>query len=630
MCGICGFASSKSHIVSSESIALKMLAVIRYRGPDDQGVFIDQGIALGVNRLSIIDLAAGHQPIHNENQALWIVYNGEIYNFPELKDFLTKKGHVFYTNSDTEVIIHLYEEYGYDCVNKLNGMFAFAVWDKKKDELFLARDRFGIKPLYYSDFDGQLVFASEIKAILQFPDFKREIDLSALDQYLSFEYVPTPRSIFQNIKKLPAGHFLIYKDHNLSIKKYWDISLIKTKSPLKEPEAEEKLLELLKSSVKRHLISDVPLGVFLSGGIDSSLITALASNFLKEGVKTFSIGFKEDSFDESRYIKQVASVYGAKHQHHIFDINDLCNLIPGAAVFLDEPFADASFFPTWLLSKLARQEVVVALSGEGGDELFAGYPTYQAHKLVKYYRMVPPFLRRGIIERIMFCLPVSMKNYSIDFKAKKFISSVNLPLELRHIYWMGAFNPQDKISLYAPALKQLASVRNIPEVLEFYPQVYQANDELDKLQYLDIKTYLEGGLLTKADRASMINSLEVRLPYLDNELAEFVFSLPPNLRLNNFKSKYILKNIAKGILPKTIIHRKKKGFGIPLAFWINAKLKNLILDVLAKEKIEKEGLFNYRFIEGLLKRHFANKEDNHKQIWTLFMFELWRQEYGRA
>lgn len=550
MCGICGFISLKIQPINKQDIIKKMLEVISYRGPDDEGAFVDNHAALGVRRLSIIDLNTGHQPMHNEDSSLWIVHNGEIYNFPELKSSLIEKGHVFYTKSDTEVIIHLYEEYGYECLSKLNGMFAFAIWDKNRNELFIARDRFGIKPLYYSDFDAQLLFASEAKSILRFPGFNKSLDLAALDQYLTFEYVPSPRSIFQKIRKLEPGNYLIYKNQNVHIQKYWDIAAVRTSSFIKEAEAEEKLLGLLKNSIKHHLISDVPIGVFLSGGIDSSFIAALASNFSSEKIKTFSIGFEDDSFDESKYIKQVASIFGCRHHHRIFGQNDLCVLIPKIAGFLDEPLADASFFPTFLLSQSARQEVTVALSGEGGDELFAGYPTYQAHKLAKYYRMVPRAVRENIIERIIMNLPVSMKNFSLEFKAKKFVGSADLPFALRHIYWMGSFNQQDKALLYGPALKRIDGSENVNEVLNNCFSTPQIEKELDKLQYLDIKTYLEGDLLTKSDRASMINSLEIRIPYLDHELVEFVFSLPADLRLNNFKSKYIFKNTARNILPK--------------------------------------------------------------------------------
>jgi asparagine synthase (glutamine-hydrolysing) len=627
MCGICGFISSKDYSISKQEIALSMLNTIRHRGPDDEGVFIDRDIVLGIRRLSIIDLTGGHQPIHNEDGSLWIVFNGEIYNFPELRETLIKKGHIFYTKTDTEALIHAYEEYGSDCVNKLKGMFAFAIWDKGKNELFLARDRFGIKPLYYSELNGQFIFASEIKAILEFPGFKRELDPVALDQYFTFEYVPAPRSIFKRIKKLPAAHTLNYKNKDICVHKYWDINFSQRRNYDNEGEVEERLLELLKEATRSHLLSDVPLGVFLSGGIDSSIITALTSNLSANRIKTFSIGFKEDSFDESRYIRQVAKLYESEHFHQDFQANDLVSLLPEAARFLDEPLADASFFPTYLLSRFTRQEVKVALSGDGGDEIFAGYPTYQAHKLAKYYRMIPSILRESVFKRVVMNLPVSMDNFSFDFKAKKFISSASLPLGIRHISWMGSFNQQDKNELYSLAFKEILQKESPSEGVDDSFNAMQISDALDKLQYFDINTYLQDDLLVKTDRASMAHSLEVRVPYLDHELVEFVFSLPPNLRLNNFKTKYILKKAVKKLLPQKIINRKKKGFGIPVAFWLKGGLRHLISDVFKKGALEKEEMFNYKYIENLLQQHFANKIDNRKKIWTILMFELWFQEY---
>jgi asparagine synthase (glutamine-hydrolysing) len=627
MCGICGFVSLKSYSLSKQDILLKMVNALRHRGPDDEGIFIEKDIALGVRRLSIIDLMSGHQPIHNEDKSIWIVYNGEIYNFLELREYLEKKGHIFYTKSDTEVIVHLYEEYGRHCVSKLNGMFAFTIWDRRKNELFLARDRFGIKPLYYSEFNGQFIFASEIKAILQFPDFAPELDLVSLDQYLTFEYIPAPRSIFKKIHKLPAAHSLIYKNKNISLDKYWGINFSLARNFVPEQEAKERLLELLKMAVKRHLISDVPLGVFLSGGIDSSTITALANNFSTDRIKTFSIGFKEDSFDESSYVRQVSKLYHTEHYHQDFTVGDLLNLLGEALHFLDEPLGDGSFFPTYLLSKFTKQNVKVALSGDGGDELFAGYPTYQAHKLIKYYQLIPAILREKIIERIILNLPVSMHNFSLDFKAKKFITSASSSLDIRHILWMGSFNHQDKIKLYAPALREILNLKDNFEPADIYFHEPGVNGELNRLQYFDIKTYLQDDLLVKTDRASMANSLEVRVPYLDYELAEFVFSLPADLRLNNLKTKYIFKKTVKGLLPNNIIHRKKKGFGIPVAFWIKEELKQLVLGMLEKNKIKREGLFNHQYIGDLLQQHFANKVDNRKKIWTLFMFELWLEKY---
>jgi asparagine synthase (glutamine-hydrolysing) len=628
MCGICGFVSTKNYSISKQDITLNMLNLIRHRGPDDEGIFVDSDTALGIRRLSIIDLAGGHQPIHNEDNSLWIVFNGEIYNFPELRESLIKKGHIFYTKTDTEVIIHSYEEYGQGCVKKLKGMFAFAIWDKKKNELFLARDRFGIKPLYYSEFNGQFIFASEIKSILQFPDFKKELDPVALDKYLTFEYVPSPRSIFKKILKLPAAHLLIYKNKNISLHKYWDINFSQTHNHFNEAEAQERLLGFLKEVIKRHLLSDVPLGVFLSGGIDSSIITSLASNFSIHRLKTFSIGFKEDSFDESRHIKQIANMYHTEHYHRDFEVKDLLQLLPEALHFMDEPLGDASFFPTYLLSKFTKQKVTVALSGDGGDEIFAGYPTYQAHKLTRYYRLIPPILREHVFKKMIMNLPVSMRNFSLDFKAKKFISSASSPLEARHINWMGSFSEQDKIGLFTPGLKETFERGCQSEEIDNYFTDIQTDNVLDKLQYFDIKTYLQDDLLVKTDRASMAHSLEVRVPYLDHELVEFVFGLPSGLRMKNFKTKYILKKIAKKLLPQNIINRKKKGFGIPVAFWLKGGLKDLIHEVFKKSEIQREGLFNHNYIQNLLQSHFENKVDNRKKIWTIFMFLLWQKEYN--
>lgn len=635
MCGVCGFVSQKIASGEKQNIISKMLAAISYRGPDDEGFFIEEPASLGVKRLSIIDLAKGHQPIHNENKSLWIVYNGEIYNFLQLREGLIKKGHTFYTQSDTEVIIHLYEEYGYDCVNKLNGMFVFAVWNKENNELFIARDRFGIKPLYYSEFSGGFLFASELKSILKFPGFRPNIDLAALDQYLTFEYVPSPLSIFKGIFKLPAGHFLSYRKNNLVIKKYWDLNPVNFDRHIREQEAQERLLSLLNTSVKRHLVSDVPMGVFLSGGIDSSMLTALASANSKDKIKTFSIGFREESFDESRYIKEVSRIFSTDHYHCVFDSRELIDLLPKAAMFLDEPFADASFFPAYALSRFTKQKVTVALSGEGADELFAGYPTYQAHKMVKYYRMIPFVIRKNIFEKLVMNLPVSMANFSFDFMARKFISAVSLPEILRHIHWMGAFNECEKKELYTVELKERLKNEVAAEGQEEFEKSFpnfsekSGNDgfNLNKLQYFDVKTYLQDDLLVKADRASMYNSLEIRVPYLDHELAEFVFGLPPTMRLNHFRSKYIFKKAVSRYLPKNIVTRKKKGFGIPVAFWVKKELKSLVYGVLESGKIKKEGLFNHQVIEKILREHSENKADNRKKIWTLFMLKLWLQEY---
>lgn len=626
MCGIAGFINPPEDSASGRLILEDMLKSIRHRGPDDEGLYLDDAVALGVRRLSIIDLKTGHQPIHNEDETAWVVCNGEIYNFPELKEELQKKGHIFYTGTDTEVIIHLYEDYGYECVTHLSGMFAFAVWDRKKQCLFLARDRFGIKPLYYSSAPGRLIFSSELKPIIKFPGFSKELDLHSLDKYLSLEYVPSPYSIFRNILKLPAGNILVYKDGSITTRRYWDIPFTEGNSrpPKKIKEIEEKLLFLLKKSVKAQLRSDVPWGIFLSGGVDSAAILALASGFSSDGVKAFSVKFNEASFDESLCSAAISELYGAEYYCRTFGAQDALDILEDENFLPDEPLADASLLPTYFLSRFSRRHITVAISGDGGDELFAGYPTYPAHKLARYYRRLPGFLRRGLIEKAVSGMPVSMKNFSLDFKAKQFIRGADYPLKMRHFLWMGAFSPGEKERLYSGSIRDYLNKSDAFMSVDNYLAECPAREEQDILQYLDIKTYLQDDLLVKTDRASMLNSLEVRVPYLDHELAEFAFQLPVGLRLRNFSTKYILKRALRQLLPKRILNRKKKGFGIPLGFWIQKELKDKFSSILLdKAYINKQGLFDCRYIEELLSQHLENKRDNRKKLWTLFMLLLW-------
>lgn len=626
MCGIAGFTGSPGDSGTRRAILEDMLKSIYHRGPDEEGLYLDGDAALGIRRLSIIDLKTGNQPIHNEDKNIWVACNGEIYNFPELKEGLQKKGHIFYTGTDTEVILHLYEDHGFDCVTHLNGMFAFAIWDKRKKILFLARDRFGIKPLYYSDTDNRLIFASEIKPILKFPGFSKKLDLYSLDKYLSFDYIPAPFSIFANIKKVPAGHILIYKDKQAILRRYWDISFAKNnvKYTKSIKENEEKLLYLLKKSVRAQLRSDVPWGIFLSGGVDSAAILALASGFSLKRIKTFSVKFKDASFDESVYSDAIAGLYDTEHYCEPFDATDVLNFLDNGNFFPDEPMADPSLLPAYFLAKFSRRHVTVALSGDGGDELFAGYPTYQAHKFARYYRYLPKFLRHGLIEGIIRRMPVSMKNFSFDFKAKQFIRGADYPLLLRHCLWMGAFSPEEKECLYSDQIRASLGKSDTFMHLNDYLSKCPAREEQDILQYLDVKTYLQDDLLVKIDRASMLNSLEVRVPYLDHELAEFAFQLPAGLRLHNFTTKYILKRALKPLLPKQIVNRRKKGFGIPLGFWMQNELKDKISSVLLDEAyIKRQGLFNYQYIEGLLTQHIKNKRDNRKKLWPLFMLFSW-------
>ncbi|MBN2372349.1 asparagine synthase (glutamine-hydrolyzing) [bacterium] len=628
MCGICGFSYKDIDPESLRSVLKDMCDTMIHRGPDDWGAHVEDRMALGMRRLSIIDLKTGHQPLKNEDGSLWLVYNGEIYNFPGLRKDLIKKGHRFSTCSDGEAILHLYEEKGEDFVEYLNGMFGIALWDSKKKRLILARDRMGIKPLHYMiNKQGHIAFASELKALLKYPYWEPGLDMESLDLYLTYEYVPTPKTIYKGVLKLPPGHMLIYKDGNARLKEYWDMDYSSGESSskgLNETEYEEKFLELLKASVKRRLISDVPLGTFLSGGIDSSMITALAHDQSNYPIESYQIGFLERSFDESSYAEQAANHIGINHRQRMFDTSQMLEVLPKVFDFLDEPFGDASLLPTFLLCRFCRENVTVALSGDGGDELFAGYYTYQAHRLAKFYLMMPRLLREGIIEPVINKMPVSAKNFSLDFRAKRFITGITQPTGIRHTLWMGSLGPHDKARLFRPQFLDALAGHDTYDPVRRHIEKAKANHPLHEILYLDAKLYLQDDLLVKVDRASMANSLEVRVPFLDHTCVDFVTRMPPEFKLKGLKTKYLLKKTARHFLPGRIINRHKKGFGIPVAKWIKGELRELFQDTFAPDRIRREGIFDPDFISKMLNDHMAGNVDNRKSLWTLFMFEQWR------
>ena len=629
MCGIAGFTSFNHRQLDVRETIQQMTNALIHRGPDAEGFYIDEGVALGSRRLSIIDLVSGQMPIHNEDQSLWIVFNGEIYNFPELREELVAKGHIFTTHADTEVIVHLYEEYGCECVTKLNGMFAFALWNRHTQTVWLARDRLGKKPLHYFEYPGGIIFASEIKALLQHPMVARELDLAALSKYLTYEYVPAPHCIFKGIKKLEPGHWLLSAPGKLVNRKYWDIPLEESGISYKrEEEHAEEVLARLREAVRKRLISDVPVGIFLSGGLDSSLIAVLAAQLSPTSIQSFSIGFEEPSFDESPYAHKIARLIGTDHHHQVLSSQNMLAVVPHVTEFLDEPMADASIIPTYLLAQMTAQSVKVALGGDGGDELFAGYPTYQAHKLVTYYSILP-YKVRDLLNRVASYLPVSDRNLSFDFKLKQFLRGMGVSSEIRFFLWMGAFLEREKrLLLSADVQAQLTKSNPFEDILR-YVHDSKLLQEFERILYLSMKLYLQDDILVKVDRASMANSLEVRAPYLDHTFVEYVAGLPTFYKLNGFTMKYILKKAAKDILPKEIVSRKKKGFGIPLAKWFKYELKEMLLSYLSEERIRTAGLFHYAYIKTLLDEHFAEQRDNRKQLWTLLVFEMWRERYLR-
>lgn len=609
MCGICGIVEKKSDV--DRSILKRMNDSLYHRGPDDEGFYINKNVGLASRRLSIIDIYGGKQPIKNEDGNIVTVFNGEIYNYIELREELEKRGHKFATKSDTEVIVHLYEEEGEDFVDSLNGMFAIAIYDQKKEKLILARDRAGEKPLYFGNFPEFFIFASELKSILSNPKVSREINLKSLSLYLMLEYIPSPFSIIDGINKLKPGHILIYKDGEHTIKRYFNLTKIVT--PQNEKEVIERIDELICNSVKIRLRSDVDVGIFLSGGLDSSLVTYYAVN-LGGKIKTFNISFDEPSFDESKFAKIVANFLGTEHIEEKFDQHKMLEIFPHVISFIDEPFADPSILPTYLVSKLARNYVKVVLGGDGGDELFGGYPTYFAHKLMNIYKIVP---FKKFISSISNILPVSHSNFSLDFKIKKFLEGQNLEGWRRHIRWMGAFSEEELKKILVPYEESKISLE------DFISETVLPEDP-NNFFVLDFKTYLADDVLVKVDRASMMNSLEARAPFLDPNIINFAYSLQERFKVRNFRTKYILRKLLDSkSFPKEVINRPKKGFGIPIAKWIKENLN----DIIAQKFSSSGDIFKTEELGKMLREHIEFKKDNRKKLWTIFIFLMWRENY---
>lgn len=583
---------------------------------------MDAHVALGMRRLSIIDLATGDQPVFNEDKAIVAMQNGELYNYRDVRRDLEKKGHRFVTQTDTEIIPHLYEEYGEAFVEHLNGMFAIALWDSQQKKLILARDRFGEKPLYYGVFDGKLLYASEPKALLAHPAVTRELDLDALREYLSFDYVPAPRSIYKGISKLPAAHLLVVQNGEVSTRRYWNLTWNKNGNIPSIERAAVELRELLSDAVKMRLVSDVPLGILLSGGIDSSTIAALAVQHATDKVKTFSIGFEEDSFDESKFARQVAHHLGTEHYEATLSVGTAADLIGEIGTWLDEPLSDGSLIPTFMLSRFVRHHVTVALGGDGGDELFAGYPMYYGHKVARAYNQIPSFLRTGVVASVVNRLPVSTKNLSFEYKAKRFVRSSSWDIVRRHHSWFGSFSIDEQQELLSDDVRSRTNEDIYRDARDLLQQC-DATDDVERMQFLDINFYMAEDILTKVDRAAMAVSLETRAPFLDPRVGQFAASLPLNYKLHGSQGKYILKKAIEPLLPTNILHRKKKGFGIPIADWLKGRLNPLMHDLLAEPRLRAQGLFDPKFVSTLVREHEIGVASHHKQLWTLLVFELW-------
>jgi asparagine synthase (glutamine-hydrolysing) len=634
MCGICGIARTSSSQPIDPAILTAMCREIVHRGPDDEGIFILQNVGLGNRRLSIIDLAGGHQPLSNEDGTIWIAHNGEVYNFPDLREELIGLGHAFKTKSDTETIVHAYEEWGEEFVQKLRGMFAFAIWDQKKEWLLLVRDRVGVKPLYYTLLqDGTLVFGSELKTILVHPSVKRELEPKALDLYLTLEYIPAPYSIFKNIHKLPAGCFLGYQKGAVTIIKYWDVYPEDNQGkgearpvPASLPGVMDDLYALLKESVKLRLVSDVPLGAFLSGGIDSSAIVGLMRELGASPLKTFSIGFKDASYNELDHARRIARKFDTEHEEFILEPQAL-ELTQKLVRHLDEPFGDFSIFPTYLVSKMARASVKVILSGDGGDEIFGGYEHYQAQKLARIPAM--PLLGRALRPAVRKLRPSEQKKGFWN-KMRRFSQGFEHPARLRHLRWMMFQSSRAKKSLYSDGLK--AELGGIPKTKDSLPfsellAGLRGFDRTNGELYLDLKAYLADDIMVKVDRMSMAVSLEAREPLLDHKLIEYAFKFPGRLKLHGLTTKWIFKKTMERLLPKENIRRAKEGFSIPIKHWLRTELKDLMQATLSEKRIREEGLFNFGPIQRMMEAHIAGQENCSHELWALLVFEIWKENY---
>jgi asparagine synthase (glutamine-hydrolysing) len=629
MCGIAGFAEASvrgtdqlaaPRLDAEFSLVHRMCEVIRHRGPDDEGIHVESGVGLGMRRLSIIDLAGGRQPIHNEARTIWIVFNGEIYNYRELRAELEAHGHQFYTASDTESIVHAYEQWGEDAFARLRGMFGLAIWDAPRRTLLLARDRTGIKPLHYVERGGRLYFGSEIKSLLAAGVVDPRLDLAALDHYLAFLYTPQDASIFANVRKLPPGHYLRWRDGRVETQPYWRIGAEET-FPGSEPEAIEELRRVLADAVRSHMISDVPLGAFLSGGVDSSAVVGMMAQASPRPVKTFSIGFDEPSFDELEHARTVATHFGTEHHEFVVRPDGL-SILDRLIAHFDEPFADSSAIPTWYVSELARRHVTVVLSGDGGDELFGGYDRYLPHPRVAQFDRLPLPGRYALAARVWPHLPHGARG-------KNFLRHVAKDADRRFVDSMVFFQQDERVAMYSADLRRLLAA-DAERVLERRFERFQRLPLASRMMRVDFESYLPEDVLTKVDRMSMAHSIESRVPLLDNLVVDFAAALSSSIKIKNGRRKHILKEAVRPMLPAGILDRRKQGFGVPLGVWFRGGLTDLFSDVLGAARTRQRGYFEPSFIDRLVREHLSGARDHTLRLWQLVVLELWHRSYVDA
>ena len=632
MCGIAGICQVDASPLTPEAgqWVKAMTDRMSHRGPDGEGQWSSGPVCLGHRRLSIIDLSGGGQPMHSADGQMTVTFNGEIYNYAELKEQLIALGGQFQTSSDTEVILEGYRIWGPDCLARFDGMFAFALWDNQQRRLFCARDRFGKKPFFYTVQHGRLYFASELTGIEQLRHLSLTMNPQAVMRYLAYEYVPTPHSVYTEVQSLPPSHMLLLQDGNLSISRYWDMPMSDESDRRSDNELCEELRFLLSRAVRRRMVSDVPLGVFLSGGIDSSIVAGLMARQSSTAIKTFSIGFSEASYDESRYARIVAKAFATDHHERVLSAEECVDTLPGIISRMDVPMADASVAPTWLLSGVTREKVTVALGGDGADELWAGYEHYIGFKVAQWYNAAPSALRKGIIEPLAQLLPSSAGYINPRLAVATFLRAAHAPAWQRVQTMLTGFTPDMQESILDSAFKAQQPGFLAPEVLfaptrEHYDhwQPQNAATPLARAFHVYARQFMLDDILVKVDRCSMLHSLEVRAPFLDKDAAEFAARLPVSRKLHGFKRKWLLKKAFAELLPDEILYRNKRGFQIPVAEWLRGRMRPLMEDLLSESTLKAQGIFNHQAVRALMDEHVSGRADLRKPLWTLLVFQLW-------
>lgn len=631
MCGIVGAVDTEVGAID-HAMVRRMCALITRRGPDDDGFYFGDRVGLGMRRLSIIDVHAGKQPIHNEDQTVWVVFNGEIYNYRELRDDLRKRGHQLATSSDTECLVHLYEEYGEDLVTHLRGMFAFAIWDDRQKKLLLGRDRLGIKPCYYLQQKNALYFGSELKCLLAVPGLERTINLQAFSDYFTFKYVPGPHTIYEGVHEIPPAHVGVWSNGVFHLRRYWQLKPCGEGNKSIDYYAEG-LIHHLEEAVRLHLVSEVPLGAFLSGGIDSSAIVALMARAGLGKVKTFTIGFEDGQAgtDERPFARTIATQYGTEHSEYLYENpqKQIEGMLPAIIQSFDEPFADSSVIPNYMISEAARKYVTVALSGTGGDELFAGYERYRGALAAERYRRIPKAIRQGMLDRLIRRLPeIPATGLWVD-RLKRFVEGADLPLPHRYQRYLAAYSELEKTELFIEdVLQTLRRSRDYSTQIAM-ERVEPCADPLNWMLLADMETYLPDDELRKTDRLGMWHSLEVRVPFLDHKVVEFAATIPAKYKLKRWEKKHILIKALEGIIPQSILKRRKQGFSIPLSQWLRGPLRELMRATLSETALSDIGLFQPSAVLRLVDEHERQVRNHETKLWSLMTFSMWHRLYMR-